>query len=65
MCEIETASRTTLVNRPSPGMNRCTTIDLLLATERRGMAEAILGFVVFWLVHDELHVLNIATQRWA
>ena len=34
---------------------------ILLATERRGMAEAILGFVVFWLVHDELHVLNIAT----
>jgi ribosomal-protein-alanine N-acetyltransferase len=24
-------------------------------------AESILGFVVFWLVHDELHVLNIAT----
>jgi [ribosomal protein S18]-alanine N-acetyltransferase len=34
---------------------------ILLATERRGLAEAILGFVVFWLVHDELHVLNIAT----
>ena len=23
--------------------------------------EEILGFIVFWLVHDELHVLNIAT----
>jgi [ribosomal protein S18]-alanine N-acetyltransferase len=34
---------------------------ILLATDRRGGAEVILGFVVFWLVHDELHVLNIAT----
>ena len=34
---------------------------ILLATERRGGAEVVLGFVVFWLVHDELHVLNIAT----
>jgi len=39
---------------------------ILLATElRRGAAgvarEAILGFIVYWLVHDELHVLNIAT----
>lgn len=39
---------------------------ILLATELRdgpaGVArEAILGFIVFWLVHDELHVLNIAT----
>jgi ribosomal-protein-alanine N-acetyltransferase len=23
--------------------------------------ERILGFVVFWLVHDEVHVLNVAT----
>lgn len=39
---------------------------ILLATEmRRGFgglsAEAIVGFIVYWLVHDELHVLNIAT----
>ncbi len=39
---------------------------ILLATETRmgpdrAAAEAILGFVVYWLVHDELHVLNIAT----
>ena len=39
---------------------------ILLATEiRRGLgglpAEIVLGFVVYWLVHDELHVLNIAT----
>ena len=26
-------------------------------------AEAIVGFIVFWLVHDEVHVLNIATAR--
>jgi ribosomal-protein-alanine N-acetyltransferase len=24
-------------------------------------AERILGFAVFWLVHDEVHVLNVAT----
>lgn len=39
---------------------------ILLATEQRhgpaGPArEAVVGFIVFWLVHDELHVLNIAT----
>lgn len=39
---------------------------ILLATEvRTGPGhlpmEAILGFIVYWLVHDELHVLNIAT----
>jgi ribosomal-protein-alanine N-acetyltransferase len=37
---------------------------VLLATETRsrpgGSAETILGFVIFWLVHDELHVLNVA-----
>ncbi len=25
--------------------------------------EVILGFIVFWLVHDEVHVLNIAVAR--
>jgi [ribosomal protein S18]-alanine N-acetyltransferase len=36
---------------------------VLLAVEDgpAGESERILGFVVFWLVHDELHVLNIAT----
>jgi [ribosomal protein S18]-alanine N-acetyltransferase len=39
---------------------------LLVATEARpgpgGIpAEAVVGFIVYWLVHDELHVLNIAT----
>jgi ribosomal-protein-alanine N-acetyltransferase len=38
---------------------------VLLATEARSRpggsdSEAILGFVIFWLVHDELHVLNVA-----
>lgn len=41
---------------------------VLLAVEDRpvpggegGAAEVIVGFIVFWLVHDEIHVLNIAT----
>jgi [ribosomal protein S18]-alanine N-acetyltransferase len=35
---------------------------ILLATEDDGAdGERILGFIVFWLVHDEVHVLNIAT----
>jgi [ribosomal protein S18]-alanine N-acetyltransferase len=33
----------------------------LVATEEGpGGAELILGFIVFWLVHDEVHVLNVA-----
>jgi len=44
---------------------------LLAIEERQGgsrsgggeRAEVIVGFVVFWLVHDEVHVLNIATAR--
>ncbi len=39
---------------------------LLAVEEREGgerPGEAILGFIVFWLVHDEVHVLNIATAR--
>jgi len=39
---------------------------ILLATDVRsgpaGLAhEVVVGFVVYWLVHDELHVLNLAT----
>jgi [ribosomal protein S18]-alanine N-acetyltransferase len=35
---------------------------ILLATEAGPSGrEIVLGFVVFWLVHDEVHVLNIAT----
>ncbi len=33
----------------------------LLATEDAAGGEGVLGFIVFWLVHDEVHVLNIAT----
>ncbi len=37
---------------------------ILLATDRvgpaGGEAERILGFVIYWLVHDEVHVLNVA-----
>ncbi len=36
------------------------TILLAVELEEAG-AERILGYVVFWLVHDEVHVLNIAT----
>ncbi len=33
---------------------------ILLATDGAPGREEILGFIVFWLVHDEVHVLNIA-----
>jgi ribosomal-protein-alanine N-acetyltransferase len=42
---------------------------VLLAVEDRAgpgagaSTEQIVGFVVFWLVHDEVHVLNIASAR--
>jgi ribosomal-protein-alanine N-acetyltransferase len=32
----------------------------LVATELRGGVERVLAFIVFWLVHDEVHVLNVA-----
>lgn len=35
---------------------------LLLAYEPgEGGAERVVGYIVFWLVHDEVHVLNVAT----
>ncbi|WP_242345137.1 ribosomal protein S18-alanine N-acetyltransferase [Anaeromyxobacter terrae] len=34
---------------------------IVLAVDRDAGAERVLGYIVFWLVHDELHVLNIAT----
>ena len=34
---------------------------ILLAVEREAGEERILGYIVFWLVHDEIHILNIAT----
>jgi ribosomal-protein-alanine N-acetyltransferase len=33
---------------------------ILLAVETTAGGEAVLGLVVFWLVHDEVHVLNVA-----
>lgn len=34
---------------------------VLLAEETaEGAARRILGFVIFWLVHDEVHILNVA-----
>ncbi|HET6439160.1 MAG TPA: ribosomal protein S18-alanine N-acetyltransferase [Anaeromyxobacter sp.] len=36
---------------------------VLLATVDRPRGEAVIGFIVFWVVHDEVHVLNIATAR--
>jgi ribosomal-protein-alanine N-acetyltransferase len=34
---------------------------VLLAVEGEGRDERTLGYVVFWLVHDEVHVLNLGT----
>ncbi|HYD42642.1 MAG TPA: ribosomal protein S18-alanine N-acetyltransferase [Anaeromyxobacter sp.] len=36
---------------------------VLLAVEGSPSGERIVGFIVYWLVHDEVHVLNIATAR--
>jgi ribosomal-protein-alanine N-acetyltransferase len=36
---------------------------VLLAVEDGPRGERIVGFIVYWLVHDEVHVLNIATAR--
>lgn len=36
---------------------------VLLAVTDGPSCEVTVGFIVFWLVHDELHVLNIATAR--
>jgi [ribosomal protein S18]-alanine N-acetyltransferase len=33
---------------------------ILLGVEEDEAGERILGFIVFWLVHDEVHILNIA-----
>jgi [ribosomal protein S18]-alanine N-acetyltransferase len=38
---------------------------VLLAEEARFGGSDLLGFAIFWLVADELHVLNVATDlRW-
>lgn len=33
---------------------------VLLAVEDGPAGEVLLGFIVYWLVHDEVHVLNVA-----
>ncbi len=36
--------------------------QILLACEPdRAGSQCVLGYIVFWLVHDEVHVLNVAT----
>src|SRR5262245_47895214 len=35
---------------------------ILLAEERLAHGTRLLGFLIFWLVHDELHILNVATH---
>lgn len=35
---------------------------LLAEGQGEGGAEALLGFVIFWVVHDEIHVLNVAVD---
>ncbi len=34
---------------------------LLACDADRGGDERVLGYIVFWIVHDEVHVLNVAT----
>lgn len=36
---------------------------VLLAVEDGPAAERVLGFIVFWTVHDEVHVLNVAVAE--
>jgi [ribosomal protein S18]-alanine N-acetyltransferase len=34
----------------------------ILGVFEESAPEALLGFAIFWLVHDELHILNVATD---
>jgi ribosomal-protein-alanine N-acetyltransferase len=34
----------------------------MVAVAPDGPAARIVGYVIFWLVHDELHILNVATD---
>ena len=36
--------------------------SVVLVEEPGGQERMLLGFLVYWLVHDELHILNIATH---
>lgn len=35
---------------------------ILLAVPMPAASTGVFGFVIFWLVHDEIHVLNVATH---
>jgi [ribosomal protein S18]-alanine N-acetyltransferase len=35
---------------------------VLVAERPEGSAARLVGFIVFWLVHDEVHILNVATD---
>lgn len=35
---------------------------ILLASEERDGRPVVLGFVIYWLVHDEVHILNVAVD---
>jgi ribosomal-protein-alanine N-acetyltransferase len=35
---------------------------ILIAEEPSPEGSRMLGFVIFWLVHDEIHILNVATD---
>jgi ribosomal-protein-alanine N-acetyltransferase len=36
---------------------------ILLAVDQGEPGEVVLGFIVFWVVHDEVHVLNVAVAE--
>jgi ribosomal-protein-alanine N-acetyltransferase len=33
---------------------------VLLALEQKAQRQEVVGFLIYWLVHDEIHVLNVA-----
>lgn len=35
---------------------------ILVAEESQGGQRLLLGFLIYWLVHDEIHVLNVASE---
>jgi len=35
---------------------------VLVAERPEGPAARLVGFIIFWLVHDEVHILNVATD---
>lgn len=35
---------------------------ILVAEETSGASKRLMGFLIYWLVHDEIHVLNVASD---